>query len=144
MSRFFDNERIKKTSGCFKKSFLDEAFLLDKEPGVHQSKRIENAKIFIANMPMDTDKFKRGLYHQVCTDRSLHDALCVLAATVKEVRIVYGGGCPKTLMACAVFKLTAERSEYLMRLMISDDDERNIIGGRRRTPKALKHWMRKK
>ncbi|EDS43870.1 chaperonin-containing TCP-1 complex beta chain [Culex quinquefasciatus] len=124
---------------------------------MHQSKRIENAKILIANTPMDTVKFKDKIkdkvttrtnpvrlgrcnqiwqvmigedtllrfessLRRICTvvirgttqqitdeaDRSLHDALCMLAATVKEVRIVYGGGCPKTLMACAVFKLAAE------------------------------------
>ncbi|EDS38086.1 chaperonin [Culex quinquefasciatus] len=28
--------------GCLKESFLDEGFLLDKKPGVHQPKRIEN------------------------------------------------------------------------------------------------------
>lgn len=39
-------------------SFLDEGFLLDKKPGVHQPKRVENAKILIANTPMDTDKIK--------------------------------------------------------------------------------------
>ncbi|EDS28945.1 thermosome subunit alpha [Culex quinquefasciatus] len=52
----------------------------------------------------------RGTTQQITdeADRSLHDALCMLAATVKEARIVYGGGCPKTLMACAVFKLAAE------------------------------------
>ena len=33
-------------------------FLLDKKMGVHQPKRIENAKILIANTPMDTDKIK--------------------------------------------------------------------------------------
>lgn len=33
-------------------------FLLDKRPGQHQPKRIENAKILIANTPMDTDKIK--------------------------------------------------------------------------------------
>ncbi|XP_038116872.1 T-complex protein 1 subunit beta [Culex quinquefasciatus] len=228
-------QRIKKTGGCLEDSFLDEGFLLDKKPGVHQPKRIENAKILIANTPMDTDKIKvfgssikvdsmakiaelevaekekmkdkvnRILGHncnvfinrqliynypeqlfadagvmaiehadfdgierlalvtggeivstfdnpdqvrlgrcdlieqvmigedtllrfsgvplgEACTvvirgatqqiideaDRSLHDALCVLAATVKEARIVYGGGCSETLMASAVFKLAAE------------------------------------
>lgn len=35
----------------------------------------------------------RGATQQIIdeADRSLHDALCVLAATVKESRIVYGG-----------------------------------------------------
>lgn len=49
---------IKKTSGTLTDSFLDDGFLLDKKPGVHQPKRIENAKILIANTPMDTDKIK--------------------------------------------------------------------------------------
>jgi T-complex protein 1 subunit beta len=33
-------------------------FLLDKKVGVHQPKRVENARILIANTPMDTDKIK--------------------------------------------------------------------------------------
>lgn len=33
-------------------------FLLDKKVGQHQPKRVENAKILIANTPMDTDKIK--------------------------------------------------------------------------------------
>lgn len=49
---------IKKSGGTLEDSFLDEGFLLDKKPGVHQPKRIENAKILIANTPMDTDKIK--------------------------------------------------------------------------------------
>lgn len=49
---------IKKTGGTLEDSFLDEGFLLDKKPGVHQPKRVENAKILIANTPMDTDKIK--------------------------------------------------------------------------------------
>jgi T-complex protein 1 subunit beta len=32
--------------------------LLDKKVGVNQPKRVENAKILIANTPMDTDKIK--------------------------------------------------------------------------------------
>jgi T-complex protein 1 subunit beta len=35
-------------------------------------------------------------------ERSLHDALSVLSQTVKETRIVLGGGCSETLMAAAV------------------------------------------
>ncbi|KAL3276539.1 hypothetical protein HHI36_011914 [Cryptolaemus montrouzieri] len=225
---------IKKTGGTLEESFLDEGFLLDKKPGVHQPKRIENAKILIANTPMDTDKIKvfgshikvdsmakiseleaaekekmkdkvnkilkhnanvfinrqliynypeqlfadagvmaiehadfdgierlalvtggeivstfdhpelvklgkcdvieqvmigedvllrfsgvpkgeactivvRGATQQIIdeADRSLHDALCVLAATVKESRVVYGGGCSETLMSVAVNKAAA-------------------------------------
>lgn len=33
-------------------------FILEKKIGVNQPKRIENAKILIANTPMDTDKIK--------------------------------------------------------------------------------------
>lgn len=226
---------IKKTGGTLEDSFLDEGFLLDKKPGVHQPKRVENAKILIANTPMDTDKIKvfgshikvdsmakiaelevaekekmkdkvnkilkhncnvfinrqliynypeqlfadagimaiehadfdgierlalvtggeivstfdhpdlvkigtcdvieqimigedvllrfggvalgeactiviRGATQQIIdeADRSLHDALCVLAATVKESRIVYGGGCSEMLMAVAVSNAAAK------------------------------------
>jgi T-complex protein 1 subunit beta len=35
-------------------------------------------------------------------ERSLHDALSVLSQTVKETRIVLGGGCTEMLMSCAV------------------------------------------
>lgn len=228
---------IKKTGGTLEDSFLDEGFLLDKKPGVHQPKRVENARILIANTPMDTDKIKvfgstikvdsmakiadlemaekekmkdkvnKILSHKInvfinrqliynypeqlfadagvmaiehadfdgierlalvtggeivstfdqpesvklgqcdlieqvmigedtltrfsgvalgeaCTivirgatqqiideaERSLHDALCVLAATVKEARIVYGGGCSEALMAVAISKKAAETS----------------------------------
>ncbi|GJQ73924.1 hypothetical protein Trydic_g18858 [Trypoxylus dichotomus] len=226
---------IKKTGGVLEDSFLDDGFLLDKKPGVHQPKRIENAKILIANTPMDTDKIKvfgshikvdsmakiaeleiaekekmkdkvnkilkhncnvfinrqliynypeqlfadagimaiehadfdgierlalvtggeiastfdnpelvklgtcdvieqimigedvllrfggvalgeactiviRGATQQIIdeADRSLHDALCVLAATVKESRVVYGGGCTEMLMAVAVSNAAAK------------------------------------
>ncbi|XP_022909979.1 T-complex protein 1 subunit beta [Onthophagus taurus] len=226
---------IKKRGGTLEDSFLDDGFLLDKKPGVHQPKRVENAKILIANTPMDTDKIKvfgshikvdsmakiaelevaekekmkdkvskilkhncnvfinrqliynypeqlfadagvmaiehadfdgierlalvtggeivstfdnpdlvklgtcevieqvmigedillrfggvalgeactvviRGATQQIIdeADRSLHDALCVLAATVKESRIVYGGGSSEMLMAVAVYEAAAK------------------------------------
>jgi len=35
-------------------------------------------------------------------ERSLHDALCVLTETVKDNRVVFGGGCMETLMANAI------------------------------------------
>merc|ERR1719460_1656063 len=41
-----------------KDSFLDAGFLLNKKVGMHQPQRVENAKILIANTPMDTDKIK--------------------------------------------------------------------------------------
>lgn len=49
---------IKKTGGTLQESFLDEGFILDKKIGVGQPKRIENARILVANTPMDTDKIK--------------------------------------------------------------------------------------
>lgn len=226
---------IKKLGGNLSDSYLDEGFLLDKKPGVNQPKRIENAKILIANTPMDTDKIKvfgsrvkvdsvskvaelevaekekmkekvekivkhganvfinrqliynypeqlfadagmmaiehadfegverlalvlggeivstfdcpqsvklgkcdlieevmigedkllkfsgvalgeactivlRGATQQILdeAERSLHDALCVLTSTVREPRIVFGGGCSEMLMANAVSKLAQE------------------------------------
>ncbi|XP_012279788.1 T-complex protein 1 subunit beta [Orussus abietinus] len=225
---------IKKRGGTLADSFLDEGFLLDKKPGVHQPQRVTDARILIANTPMDTDKIKvfgsrvrvdsmakiaelelaekekmkdkvdkiikhgctvfinrqliynypeqlfadagimaiehadfdgierlalvtggeivstfdhpemvklgkcdlieqfmigedillrfsgvplgeactiviRGATQQILdeAERSLHDALCVLAATVRESRIVYGGGCSEVAMACAVMRAAA-------------------------------------
>lgn len=49
---------LKKTGGGLEDSYLDEGFLLEKEIGHNQPKRMENAKILVANTPMDTDKIK--------------------------------------------------------------------------------------
>jgi T-complex protein 1 subunit beta len=49
---------IKKLGGSMNDSYLDDGFLLEKKPGMYQPQRIENAKILIANTPMDTDKVK--------------------------------------------------------------------------------------
>ncbi|XP_003701760.1 chaperonin containing TCP1 subunit 2 isoform X2 [Megachile rotundata] len=225
---------IKKRGGTLSDSYLDDGFLLDKKPGVHQPQRITDARILIANTPMDTDKIKvfgsrvrvdsmakiaeleaaekekmkdkvdkiikhgcnvfvnrqliynypeqlfadanimaiehadfdgierlalvtggeivstfdnpdmvklgkcdlieqvmvgedtllkfsgvplgeactviiRGATQQILdeAERSLHDALCVLSATVRESRIVYGGGCSEMIMACAVMRAAA-------------------------------------
>lgn len=51
----------------------------------------------------------RGATQQIIdeAERSLHDALCVLTATVRESRIVYGGGCSEMIMACAVMRAAA-------------------------------------
>ncbi|XP_032691455.1 T-complex protein 1 subunit beta [Odontomachus brunneus] len=225
---------IKKRGATLADSFLDEGFLLDKKPGVHQPQKVSDARILIANTSMDTDKIKvfgsrvrvdsmakiaeleaaekekmkdkvdkilkhgcnvfinrqliynypeqlfadagvmaiehadfdgierlalvtggeivstfdnpdavklgkcelieqimigedtllrfsgvplgeactvviRGATQQIIdeAERSLHDALCVLAATVRESRIVYGGGCSEMIMACAVMRAAA-------------------------------------
>ena len=49
---------IKKSGGKLIDSYLDEGFILDKKFGVNQPKRVENAKILVANTAMDTDKVK--------------------------------------------------------------------------------------
>merc|ERR1712032_770194 len=49
---------LKKPGGSLNESFLDEGYILDKRIGVGQPKRIENAKILVANTAMDTDKVK--------------------------------------------------------------------------------------
>jgi len=49
---------IKIPGGSVASSFLEEGFIMDKKIGVGQPKRIENAKILIANTAMDTDKIK--------------------------------------------------------------------------------------
>lgn len=49
----------------------------------------------------------RGATQQILdeADRSLHDALCVLTQTVKDKRIIYGGGSGEMTMAHAVSQL---------------------------------------
>ncbi|SMN20191.1 similar to Saccharomyces cerevisiae YIL142W CCT2 Subunit beta of the cytosolic chaperonin Cct ring complex, related to Tcp1p, required for the assembly of actin and tubulins in vivo [Maudiozyma saulgeensis] len=49
---------IKILGGQLSDSFLDEGFILEKKFGNNQPKRIENAKILIANTTLDTDKVK--------------------------------------------------------------------------------------
>lgn len=49
---------IKKVGSRLSESYLDEGFILDKKIGVNQPKRIENARILIANTSMDNDKIK--------------------------------------------------------------------------------------
>jgi len=49
---------LKKAGGQLRDSYLEDGFLLDKTIGVGQPRRVENAKILIANTSMDTDKIK--------------------------------------------------------------------------------------
>jgi T-complex protein 1 subunit beta len=49
---------IKKPGGSLADSFLEDGFVLNKSFGVGQPRKITNAKILIANTPMDTDKIK--------------------------------------------------------------------------------------
>jgi T-complex protein 1 subunit beta len=41
-------------------------------------------------------------------ERSLHDALCILSATLKHPRRIYGGGCTEVAMAGAIDKAAKE------------------------------------
>lgn len=49
---------IKKPGGSLKDSYLEEGFILNKKIGVGQPKRLEKARILLANTAMDTDKVK--------------------------------------------------------------------------------------
>ena len=52
----------------------------------------------------------RGATQQILdeAERSLHDALCVLSQTVKDRKVVFGGGCTEMLMANAVNELAVQ------------------------------------
>ena len=52
----------------------------------------------------------RGATQQILdeAERSLHDALCVLSQTIKEPRIIFGGGSSEMLMANAVTVLSTK------------------------------------
>mmetsp|Transcript_49746 Transcript_49746/g.101580 ORF Transcript_49746/g.101580 Transcript_49746/m.101580 type:complete len:532 (+) Transcript_49746:87-1682(+) len=49
---------LKKCGGSMRDSFLADGFILDKKIGVGQPRRVENAKVLVANTAMDTDKIK--------------------------------------------------------------------------------------
>jgi len=49
---------IKKVGGTLNDSYLDDGFLLDKKIGQFQPKVVKDARILIANTPMDTDRIK--------------------------------------------------------------------------------------
>lgn len=49
---------IKKTGGALHESYLDPGFLLEKKVGVGQPKRVQNAKVLVANTAMDADRVK--------------------------------------------------------------------------------------
>lgn len=49
---------IKKTGGSLKDSFLEDGFLLEKEISTGSPNFKKDAKIMIANTPMDYDKIK--------------------------------------------------------------------------------------
>lgn len=49
---------IKKAGGTLKDSFLDDGFILEKQISVGCKRFLKNAKIMVANTPMDYDKIK--------------------------------------------------------------------------------------
>lgn len=49
---------LKMAGGSLKDSYLESGFILNKKIGVGQPKRMENARIMVANTAMDTDKIK--------------------------------------------------------------------------------------
>lgn len=49
---------VKKIGGKLQDSYLEDGFILDKKIGVGQPKRIENARILVANTALDADKIK--------------------------------------------------------------------------------------
>lgn len=49
---------IKKSGRSLKDSYLDEGFILEKSISIGCPRRVENAKIVLANTPMDYDKIK--------------------------------------------------------------------------------------
>lgn len=49
---------MKKLGGTMKASFLEPGYLLDKRIGIGQPHELHNAKILVANTPMDSDKIK--------------------------------------------------------------------------------------
>ena len=49
---------IKKPGASLRDSYLAEGFVLDKKIGIGQPRRVENARVMVANTAMDTDKIK--------------------------------------------------------------------------------------
>ncbi|KAI9475231.1 T-complex protein 1 subunit beta [Coemansia sp. RSA 989] len=49
---------IKKTGGKVSDSYLSDGFILNKRVGVNQPHVVKNARVLVANTPMDTDKVK--------------------------------------------------------------------------------------
>jgi len=75
---------IKKPGGSLQHSYLEEGYLLNKKIGIGQPKRIENAKILIANTPMDTDKVK--IYGSRVRVSSMNDVAEIEAAEKQKMK----------------------------------------------------------
>lgn len=64
---------VKKVGGSMQDSYLEKGFVLDKKIGVGQPKRIENARILVANTALDTDKVTQ---QQTTRERQSTDHRC--------------------------------------------------------------------
>jgi T-complex protein 1 subunit beta len=60
----------------------------------------------------------RGATQQIIdeAERSLHDALCVLAATVRETRIVYGGGKCLIMFIYCTIRCSSSSNYFTLRM----------------------------
>ena len=71
------------------------------------SKRIIWKAILRDDECIQSSVYSAGTHVLDEAERSLHDALCVLSQTVKDSRVVYGGGWPEMQMAAVVQKQAA-------------------------------------
>lgn len=58
---------------------------MDKKIGVNQPKRIENAKILVANTPMDTDKIK--VRHKI---HNINVEILIMKKVFLDLHVNYG------------------------------------------------------
>lgn len=75
---------LKKPGGTMKDSFLADGFILNKQFGIGQPRRVENAKILVANTAMDTDKIK--IYGAKVKTNSMAKLAEIEAAEKKKMR----------------------------------------------------------
>ena len=67
---------------------FNPGFLLDKKIGVNQPKRMEDAKILIANTAMDTDKIKVVLLKTIFMEVAIfHYSICKLYYVVAHYQM---------------------------------------------------------
>ena len=94
----------------------------------------------------------RGATQQILdeAERSLHDALCVLQQTLKEPKVIYGGGSGEMLMAKAVQDLSDKvRTCMILSMLLAIfhvicTDETLVLGGAGTPRPSLRgakyHW----
>uniref|UniRef100_A0A0E0D3R0 Uncharacterized protein n=1 Tax=Oryza meridionalis TaxID=40149 RepID=A0A0E0D3R0_9ORYZ len=87
---------LKKPGGSLKDSFLDEGFILDKKIGLGQPKRIENAKILVANTAMDTDKLIYNFPEELFADAGILAIEHADFEGIERLALVTGGDIAST------------------------------------------------